>query len=88
MQKSLPTHAVSGEDEKSNRSIQSTISVTPPPSGAASSSTWAERDAVPQVKDYIIDLHDALNAPGYIAGVWAHYKTIRGAPFPHIMSQN
>ena len=29
--------------------------VTPPLSGAALPSTWAERDAVPQRKDYIID---------------------------------
>ena len=64
------------------------VVVTPPPSGAASPSTWAERDAFPQIKDYIIDLQDALKAPGYIAKVWAHYKTIRGAPFPHIMSQS
>ena len=32
------------------------LTVTPPPSGAVSPSTWAERDAVPQIKDYIIDL--------------------------------
>ena len=55
----------------------------PPPSGAASPSTWAESDAIPQIKDYIIDLQDALNALGYIAGVWAHYKTING-PHSHI----
>ena len=63
--------------------LASKLTVTPLPSGAALPSTWAERDAVPQIKDYIIDLQEALNAPAYIAGVWAHYKTIRGAPFPH-----
>ena len=62
--------------------------VTPPPSSAASPSTWAEGDAVPQIKDYIIDKHNALNALGYIARVWAHYNTFRGAPFPHKISQS
>ena len=56
--------------------------VTPPPSGAASPNTWAERDAVPQRKNYIIEQQNALNDPGYIAKVWAHYNTIRGAPIP------
>ena len=59
-----------------------------PLSGGASPSTWAERDAVPQRKDYIIEQQNALNAPSYIAKVWAHYKTFRGAPFPHKMSQS
>ena len=46
---------------------------------------WAERDAntkIPQRKDYIISKQNRLNAPGYIARMWAHYNTFRGAPFP------
>ena len=43
---------------------------------------------IPQRKDCIIDKQNALNAPGYIVRVWAHYNTFRGAPFPHIMSQS
>ena len=62
--------------------------VTPPPRSAASPSIWAQRDAVPQRKDYIIEQQNALNAPGYISKVWAHYNTFRGAPFPHKMSQS
>ena len=29
---------------------------------------------------------NALNVLGYIARVWAHYNTIRGASFPRVMS--
>ena len=31
-------------------------------------------DTNPQRKDYIIDKHNKLNAPGYIVRAWAHYK--------------
>ena len=47
---------------------------------------WAERDAntkIPQRKDYIISKQNRLNAPGYIARTWTHYKQQRG-PIPTI----
>ena len=47
---------------------------------------WAERDTqqqYPQRKDYIINKHNRLNAPGYIGRTWAHYKHQRG-PIPTI----
>ena len=54
-----------------------TLVVASPPSGATQPSTLdRERDGDmnPQRKDYIIDTQNALNAPGYIARAWAHYK--------------
>ena len=59
--------------------------VTPPPSGVASPSTLGRErreQTIPQIKDYIINKQNRLNAPGYIARAWAHYNTFRGAPFP------
>ena len=62
-----------------------------PPSGVASPSTLGRErreQTIPQIKDYIIDRQNKLNAPSYIARAWAHYNTIRGAPFPREMSQS
>ena len=59
-----------------------------PPSGAASPSTWAERERDSPKKRLHNQQHNGLNAPDYIARAWAHYNIFRGAPFQQIMPQS